>query len=172
MAITQSIFSVENWAAARAYVKDEPVASGVYYYYASYDHTSSATFEPTKWKGLDLSYRSTITPEFVWTSNYPLSSPNEPKTNILQFGDGYSQRTPGQINNNLLSLDLVFEGRGQAEFTAICHFLYVRKGTEAFYFTPPAPFKSKKLFICKRWTPSIDFYQNYSISAKFDEVPA
>lgn len=172
MAIAQSIYNVKEWAASTLFVQHEPVSSGNYFYYSIVQHTSSAAFDPTKWQGLDLTYRSTITPEFVWQPNYPLKFPNEPKTKIIQFGDGYSQRSQGQINNNLLILDLSFEGRNQNEGTAICHFLDARKGTEAFYYTPPAPFRTKKLFICRQWNPSIDFYQNYSITARFEEVPA
>jgi phage-related protein len=74
------------------------------------------------------------------------------------------------INNNLLNLSIAFNNRDINEHAAICHFLEVREGEESFLFTPPEPFNELKSFICLRWTPVAEFYDNYSVSAEFLEV--
>ena len=172
MALTQTIYNVDPWEASRAYVKNEPAyISGDHYRYASITHTSDSSFDGSKWYGVDIN-GSSILGEFIWNPSYPVEFPLEPKSKIIQFGDGYSQRSAGQINNNLLVIDMTFEGRDTAEATAILHFLDQKKGVEAFYFTPPQPFATKSKFICKTWNPTVQFYNTYNIKVRFEEVAA
>jgi len=69
----------------------------------------------------------------------------------------------------MLPFDAVFENRNLYQYTAILHFLTTRAGVEKFYFIPPSPFNVIKTFICSEWTANQQFYENYTITAKFEE---
>ena len=89
-----------------------------------------------------------------------LSRSSTPKIRSAKFGDGYEQRTPQGISNNLLKLGVSFDKRDEAEATAIAHFLHARGAKEAFAFLPPSPYGSMKKFVCRSWDVSMEF-QNY-----------
>ena len=110
-------------------------------------------------------------PEFIWTPSYNQSAEISPRVLAVRFGDGYTQRIPDGINNNLLNLDLTFENRSEKEATAIAHFLNVRRGAEPFAYTPPSPYATQKLFICKSFTSTFVFNDNFTVNAKFEETP-
>ena len=65
---------------------------------------------------------------------------------------------------------MTFDKRGTRESTAILHFLQQRKGMEAFFFTPPEPYSTRKKFVCRRWDSSVSFHDNYSIKLALEEV--
>ena len=91
---------------------------------------------------------------------------------MIKFGDGYEQKYKDGISNKLLDIDYSFEKRDLNEASAILHFLEERNGIETFLFQPHAPFRKQKRFICRSWSDSFIFYNNYSIRAKFEEVAA
>mgnify|MGYP003109826395 FL=1 len=109
--------------------------------------------------------------EFTWTPSYNQSAQISPRVLSVRFGDGYTQRIPDGINNNLLNLELSFENRTEKEATAILHFLNARRGAEAFAYTPPSPYQTQKMFICKSFDSTFIFNDNFSIKAKFEETP-
>lgn len=167
-----SIYEISNWAGNTYYRKDSIVKFGVYYYYAIQAHTSHAssfTADTSKWGGTALDSEGVTKPEFIWKPSYETEKGLTPKVKVIQFGDGYEQRVPDGINNNLLTLNLTFAGKALDEATAILHFFYAREGTESFLFTPPAPYHYKKKFIAKDWKDSATFYNNYNIRVVFDE---
>ena len=43
---------------------------------------------------------------FTWTLNYPAKLSREPKVQNINFGDGYSQRTPLGLNSSLQNWDV------------------------------------------------------------------
>ena len=44
-------------------------------------------------------------------------------------------------------------------------------GAESFVFTPPAPFATAAKFVCKSFNTNYIFYDNYTITATFEQTP-
>ena len=163
------------------YVKNDiveyPPNSSVYYYSLVDAYISlNPRLNSSQWGGrttvaIQASATTTNVPEFIWTPSYNQSAEISPRVLAVRFGDGYTQRTPDGINNNLLNLDLTFENRSEKEATAIAHFLNVRRGAEAFAYTPPSPYATQKLFICKSFTSTFVFNDNFTVNAKLEEPP-
>ena len=178
--MSTSIYEVPNWANNTAYQKYDIVKSGTFYFYANRDHTSHAsqTFEQTYtandslWLGRGVDNGGLYKPKFQWIPSYNSNAKFSPRVKTLKFGDGYEQRLRDGINNNLIRMDLRFEGRTLQESAAIMHFLETRNGVEAFLFVPPAPYNSQRKFKCSDWDHSLQFFNNHSISAVFEEVTA
>lgn len=172
--------TVPNWT-AKDYLKYDIVNSPnnngeTEYWYALTDFTSATT--PTtsdpNWGGRGSFQNAGVTenlPEFFWVPSYNQSSSIEPRVLTVKFGDGYEQRTPDGINNNLLTLDMSFDKRTEKETLSINHFLNTRRGANPFVFTPPAPFATKKKFICKKFSTNYVFFDNYTVRASFIETP-
>jgi phage-related protein len=164
-----SIFTVNDWLLAEDYQKNEIVKKDGLYYYALRDIPSNTSFSTTYWGGVAQLNAVTFKPEFIWKPSYNSPADHSPKVRSIQFADGYEQRIPDGLNNNLLILNLTFELRDLPEAAAILHFLHTRKGSESFVFTPPAPYAERKKFICKDWSHNEVFFNNHSIRAKFEE---
>jgi phage-related protein len=169
-----SIYEIDEWVGETAYEKDDIIKVAGIYYYALYDHTSGPDFQTDlslgKWGGQAVSEIGESKPHFIWTPSYGLPIDIEPKIINIQFGNGYQQRIADGINNNLLVLNLKFEGLTLQQVTAISHFLYTRGGTESFLFIPPKPFHKLKKFVVRKFSPSLEFYQNNPITVTFEEV--
>ena len=129
----------------------------------------------TNWDGYIL-LNGNLLPNFWWKPSYNGKINVNPRVKINKFGNGYEQRVIDGINNNLIEFDLVFENRSELETVSILHFLQQRNGQESFIYNVPTIF-SKSLsnlntrFVCAQWSPSYISYNNYSIEAKFTEVP-
>lgn len=169
-----SVFVVNNWSSATTYnlndIVRHPADSNTYYYSqinGNLNNTPSAT--STQWGGIG-SYNGISKPLFIWKASYPTSFQNEPLTTFIQFGQGYSQRIPEKINNNLVKMNVIFDNRTSKEAEAIDHFLRSRNSAESFLFTPPGIYGLQKLFLCKTWTTDYIFKDNYTIRAMFDEA--
>lgn len=166
-----SIYNINNWTSSTHYRKNSIVLQDSKYYYALQEHDSgdfAVDLSNNKWGGR-LSYNSEEKNHFIWQPNYSYSLPMEPKVRTIQFGDGITQSSSDGLNNILLNIDLEFNERNLEEYTAILHFLDNNKGYQSFYFVPPQPFNIVKRFVCAKWTPSQQFYDNYNISAQFNE---
>lgn len=163
-----NIYNVTNWEKGQSYKVNAIVKNGSFYYYARAYHFSGDTFISYLWDGTGL-WNNETKPLFFWKPSYASDAPITPKVREVAFGDGYTQRNPDGINNVLLKLNLNFDLRTNAEATAILHFLHTRGGWESFIFTPPDPYSTKKLFICKDWATSFNFLDNYTIKAVFEE---
>ncbi len=176
-----SIYSTNSWATSTSYNVDDIVKNVDFYHYCLEPHTSpgAGSFDTlynftnnfaNLWGGLALDTNGETKPEFIWVPSYNLTVNNNPRVKSIKFGDGYEQRLKDGINNSLLELDLSFENRSLSMTTAILHFLYTRQGTESFLFTPLSPYATQKRFVCRSWTDTFVFYDNYTIRAKFEEV--
>ena len=177
-----SIYEIEEWSGASGdkWQLNEVVlyaANGKHYYAIkshnrSYDGTVNPSYANSAHWGGNTAYGSAneIIPHFFWIPSYAPSINSEPTVNIVKFGDGYEQRSPENINSNLLKVSLSFDKRDEAETKAISHFLHQRGAQEAFAFTPPSPYGSMKKFVCRSWDVTMNFQNNYSISATFEEV--
>lgn len=177
MANNSNIYDISIWIASTSYslndivywIKDDKKS----YYYCQVAHTASdfdVDYNANFWGGTQIFGNPKYKPIFIWLPSYNSDIDQTPKNKYISFGDGYQQRTKDGINNNLINTNLNFENRDLSEVTAINHFLYQRQGVESFYWVPAPPFNKKKLFICKNWNSVPNFYNNYSIKAKFEEV--
>jgi phage-related protein len=168
-----SIYNIPTWAASTSYRKNSIVINNNAYFYALSSHTSTSSFSNDLSNGL---FGGTIVqgretkPYFLWTPSYPYRQTSEPKVKTIQFSDGYSQKSPDGLSNILLSFDFSFSNRNLDEYSAIIHFLQARLGAESFVFMPPAAYSTLKKFVCPTWTDTQNFFDNYTIDAKFTEV--
>ena len=115
-------------------------------------------------------YNNKTVPHFFWIPSYTASVSTEPQVDVIKFGDGYEQRTPQNISSELIKISLSFDKRDEKEVSAIAHFLHTRGAQEAFAFTPPSPYGSVKLFVCRSWDVTMNFKDNFSVKATFEEV--
>lgn len=170
-----NIFDISDWEQGLFYTKNAIVKSNNKFYYSVVPHTSSSTIEEDifygRWSGIKSDENNQEYPFFFWKPSYNTNFSFNPRVNIIQFGDGYIQRSKKQINNNLLRINLNFEGIDMKEYAAINHFLSARDGEEGFLFVPPEPFDKLKKFICFNWTSNNVFYDNNTLSAEFIEIP-
>jgi len=175
-----SIYEIEEWSGASGdkWQLNEVVlyaANGKHYYAIkshnrSYDGTVNPSYANSAHWGGHTTYNNATIPHFFWIADYGAGISSEPQVDVIQFGDGYEQRTPQNISADLLKLDLSFNNRDEKEATAIAHFLHTRGAKEAFAFTPPSPYGSIRKFICRSWDVTMAFHNNFSIKASFEEV--
>jgi phage-related protein len=178
-----SIYEIDNFVAgSSSYVKNDIVLcgpcgnaeqdSGRYFYYTGPDSTYAPTpgnSAQTVWGGY-TTYNNAVIPHFFWVPDYGTSVSSEPKVEVIQFGDGYEQRAPQNISADLLKVDVTFDNRDEKEVTAMAHFLHTRGAKDAFAFTPPSPYGSMKKFVCRSWDINMNFHNNFSLKASFEEV--
>ena len=92
-----------------------------------------------------------------------------PKVNVISFGDGFEQRLTEGLNQNPLSVNLVFE-LSQTDATSAIGFLNDRVDDGAsFDFTLPSETSSRK-FVCTSFPRSIPFLNRVRLSCVFREV--
>lgn len=106
---------------------------------------------------------------FTWLPEESLKVTVKPKVKVVMLGDGYEQRTPDGINNQLRSYSLQFSGTGQ-DIRAIDNFLTEHGAVTAFVWTPQDS-GVMGVFKCEEWDLTINGYWN-ALSAKFQEVVA
>jgi phage-related protein len=168
--MASSIYNIPNWAASTKYDLYDIVKNGNYFYYCIVPHTSTASFDATKFNGT-ITDNAETKPYFFWKPSYNSEASMKPRAKSIKFGDGYEQRAPDGINNVLLAFDLSFATKRENEATAILHFLHVRAAWESFVFNAPNPYNVNKRYVCREWTPSFIFKDNFTIRATFEEVP-
>ena len=174
-----SIYNTPTWddTGGTDYVKFDVVSHDSKVWYAILPSNASAGQTPAVgnawWGGqIDITIAGTTTahPYFLWSPSYNISTSHQPRIKAIQYGEGYEQRLKDGINNNKLEFSLSFEQRNEAEATAILHFLNAREGYESFYFKAPAPYGRIKKFVCKQYSSTFVFADNYTIQATFQEV--
>jgi len=131
--------------------------------------SSAPSLSNANWGGY-TTYNTKTVPHFFWIPSYTASVSTEPQVDVIKFGDGYEQRTPQNISSELIKISLSFDKRDEKEVSAIAHFLHTRGAQEAFAFTPPSPYGSVKLFVCRSWDVTMNFKDNFSVKATFEEV--
>ncbi len=166
-----NIYEIENWNVNTVYSTNDIVRYASHYFYSLRDNNqgNAPSAASDFWGGVGMDGLQ-LKPYFIWKPSYATSFNSEPRIKTIQFGDGYSQDIEDGINNLLITVECNFENRGLAETRAILHFLEARKGAESFLFIPPPPRSKLKRFKCKRWQDRQIFYNNYSITANFEEV--
>ena len=92
-----------------------------------------------------------------------------PKVNVISFGDGFEQRLTEGLNQNPLSVNLVFE-LSQTDATSAIDFLNLRVDDGAsFNFTLPSETSSRK-FVCTSFPRTIPFLNRVRLTCVFREV--
>lgn len=184
--MSNSIFNISSWNASSTYNKNDIIIyTDNRYYYAKNNvpannapnYTNVKSNTDLYWGGF---YQHPISkkdyPFFFWKPSYQTQANFQPQVNVIKYGDGYEKRISDQINFNLLKFDLNFEGLTLDESTAILHFLNARYAKQAFIYYPSAPYlvptTDAKLFVCRSWNSTNPFFNNFSIKASFEEVPA
>lgn len=168
-----NIYNISVWYPSTHYLVNDIVQNGSFFYYCITEHISGSLFDGIgpNWNGLGTDFNGETKPLFFWKPSYNSSVKQTPRIKSIVFGNGYEQRTPDGINNNLLNISIQFDLRTTAETTAIIHFLNTRQGTESFLFTPSSPYAQLKRFTCKEWDENYLFFNNHSIKAIFEEKP-
>ena len=177
-----SIYNIPDWnvPADSTYSKNDIVKYDSYYWYAIQDVPAAQTpaVGSAYWNGVITVALTTHTqspvgtkPYFFWKPSYGVQVSNTPKVRSVRYGDGYEQRFKDGIFNNLLRVTMNIDSAGEKEATAISHFLDEKAGVNDFFFMPPPPHEVLSKFVCKEWQTVLNFDDNYSISATFEQVP-
>tara|TARA_R100001440_G_scaffold14720_1_gene24916 strand:- start:2043 stop:2384 length:342 start_codon:yes stop_codon:yes gene_type:complete len=109
-------------------------------------------------------------------ATFPIANPvyntritPQPSVNVVSFGDGFEQRLTQGLNQNALSVNLVFE-LSQTDANTAISFLNSRITDGAsFDFTLPSETSSRK-FVCDSFPRSIPFLNRVRLSCVFREV--
>ena len=147
-----------------------------YYWYGDQSYAGkNPTATQTEWNrnyGYHLDVNTDCwSRKFFWKPSLTLSVSQKPRLNEIGMGAGYSQIYRDGINESLLTLELNFNNRDDAEARAILHFLEQHYGAIPFQFNPPAPYERLKNFVCQEWTHTYNYKNNHSISARFEQYP-
>ena len=165
-----SIYEIPNWSGGiTASKNDVYFHTSKHFYSLESSNTETPSTGAAKWGGY-TTYNNATIPHFFWVPDYGTSVSSEPQVDVIQFGDGYEQRAPQNISADLLKVDVSFDNRDEKEVTAMAHFLHTRGAKDAFAFTPPSPYGSMKKFVCRTWDVSMNFHNNFSLKASFEEV--
>jgi phage-related protein len=168
-----SVYNVDAWSISDTYRKHAIVSYNNGYYYALSDLAAGLSTPDISlgslWGGYQI-LNSDLKPHFFWVPTFNSTINNQPKTSVVQFGNGFQQRTRQGLNNLLVTAEFSFEHRTTDEAKAIVHFLNQRGGVESFLFLLPEPYSSTRKFICKSFPHTEVFHNNHSIKATFEEV--
>lgn len=94
----------------------------------------------------------------------------EPKTNFVQFGNGYHQASEKGMNSDLRKYNV--EIKGFIDYTKQAEkFLTDHKGFISFEWQAPDR-EEKRLYICKSWKPTFNDGIFRTLNATFEEVVA
>ena len=107
------------------------------------------------------------TETFAWAPQLNAQGATTYRVLKAQFGDGYSQRAPDGINNEVQSWPLSFTGTG-AYVTPIRDFLRRHGGAGRFAWTPPLG--EAGLYVCGGFNLMPLGGDKYTLSATFEQV--
>lgn len=106
--------------------------------------------------------------EFKWCVRPDFSVDNEPKRNVVQFGDGYSQRQRKELNNLLRKYTVIVKVRNKERLN-VDAFLSRHGGVDPFWFNDPYKQRKTKV-ICSRWPAKVGrVYTEFN--CEIEEVP-
>jgi phage-related protein len=93
----------------------------------------------------------------------------KPRVNSIQFGDGYSQRSPDGLNTTPQVYQLFWKSILESERASLDSFLQGCAGATSFDWTPPNQSTPLK-FICKTWDWTYGEYNLCDFRATFEQV--
>lgn len=106
---------------------------------------------------------------FHWRPKNHAQATAKPRVTTVRFGDGYPQRIPDGINNDLRNYDVTFAGTA-AKINLIEGFLARHNGVRSFLWRDPDR-NYLITVVCSSWAITIDG-DTKSISTTFEEVIA
>lgn len=166
---------VNNWIPTKSYLKDDVVLYGNKYYFAL---KKNSNFRPDMYNssvhGSANSPNSVWATDekFLWLPSYNESLSNSPRLRVFDRDKPYFHVRPDGINHQLSGIRCVFSERKLIECRAIATFLNIKEGFKKFVFDLPKGYdRSDSIYcICREWIVTPKFYDNYTISAIFEEV--
>lgn len=170
--------SIPAWSAVSE-TKFDIVSYQSKYFYAirnmtaAENNTAPTNSLQSNWDGY-INFNNVLIPNFFWKPSYQTTISSEPRVRVIQYGNGYQQRVPDGINPDLITFNANFDNRKEKEAVSILHFLKARKAQESFIYNLPIVYSKSALntrFISSSWSVDYNSYNNYSIKAKFQEVP-
>ncbi len=107
---------------------------------------------------------------FDWAESEGTQLEEEPNVSLIQFGDGYEQRSPQGLNHSPRRYAMQFRAVGTTEGDTIVAFFRTHGGWKTFDWTPPRETLSA-VWKCPKWQRSLPNALGESdISATFEEV--
>ena len=91
------------------------------------------------------------------------------KTLISRYGNGYEQRAPDGLNNNLASWSVTWNGLSSTDFTSLVSSIDTAQGVNYFTWVPPGASVSKK-WVVEQYSISTQGGQIYSVSGTLRQV--
>ena len=105
---------------------------------------------------------------FTYVPDFGANGTTKPDIRKSNFGDGYEQRQAFGINSQVISWNLDFNLREDAEADLILAFFETAAAVDSFDWTPPAGDAGK--YVCTEWSYTVEVANRKSISAKFEKV--
>lgn len=92
---------------------------------------------------------------------------SEPLVSVTKFGDGYEQRRPAGLNNNLEKYSVTIRvKRGEVRY--LRDFLNRHAGVKSFMWTPPYSYQPIKV-VCRKWSSKVGML-NVTFTTIFEQV--
>ena len=175
-----NIYEISEWVSETNYLTHDVVkvtgltshpSPAFFYAITDHAHTASPNVDAANWAGYGNAADGSVRPKWTWTPSYNLGVQIVPRVKSVKMGDGYEQRMQDGVNTVLLSVTMSYESRTLKENLATAHFLHERGGFETFLFTPQPPYNKEKLFLARQWDSTYNFFDNYTLSVTFEELP-
>lgn len=107
--------------------------------------------------------------EFIWIPSYASSVEVSPKLKMVQFGDGYIQRSSDGIHPTREKWSLTFKSIPDADWVAMRDFLTSNVGY-SFDWTPPGEETPRKFLCSEPWKREYVSYNVNNVSMTLTEV--
>ncbi|MGO2975928.1 phage tail protein [Hafnia alvei] len=104
---------------------------------------------------------------FRWKIDPDMGVESEPLVSVTKFGDGYEQRRPAGLNNNLEKYSVTIRvKRGEVRY--LRDFLNRHAGVKSFMWTPPYSYQPIKV-VCRKWSSKVGML-NVTFTTIFEQV--
>lgn len=104
----------------------------------------------------------------TYLPTYGAAGDLEPRVFKSQFGEGYQQRTADGLHPLARKWNVEFADRNLTDANAIDAFFAAANGVLSFTWTPPSGVVGQ--WLCPKWNRVAAGYNNWTISAAFEEV--
>lgn len=104
---------------------------------------------------------------FHWKIRPGMQVDSEPAVAVVKFGDGYEQRRPAGLNNNLKKYSVTVRvSREDAQ--QVEAFLSWHGGVKSFLWTPPYDWRQIRV-VCRKWSAGAELTKT-TFTAMFEQV--
>ena len=105
---------------------------------------------------------------FSYDPSFSAAEQSAPRNRVVQFGDGYEQRTQLGLQRDPKVWNLTFANRTDTERDNIITFLEDKKATASFTWTPPRG--SAGQYVCAEWNLDLSVPNYSTITTTFRQV--